>query len=274
MDEIENKPPEERPFQPTLLKGRRFSLKGKTFLIPSLVTVAAFFSGFVGVIAAVRGDYLYATKAIALAILFDGLDGRVARRLNAATAFGREFDSLSDVVSFGVAPAILAYCWAFQSSAGDFGVLAAFVYTVCAGARLARFNVDTETTSSRGFVGLPSPGAAVGVIALVYWHPLSLEQPFFQGVLSLYLMLLGGLMVSELPYSSVKNLKFTPATVRRNILVMAVIVGFAWYSSQLAVLIGGVGYALSGGVAAIARTLFPEQVKRFSRRERKILFGG
>src|SRR5215813_9408087 len=91
-----DRPNSDRQFKPRLLRGKKFTLKGKAFLVPSLVTVAAFFSGFVGVIAAIRGDFIYATKAIALAILFDGLDGRVARRLNATTAFGREFDSLSD----------------------------------------------------------------------------------------------------------------------------------------------------------------------------------
>lgn len=275
-DAENNAPLPDHPFHPAILRGGklvRAKLKGKAFLVPSLVTMAAFFSGFVGVIAAIRGDYIYCTKCIALAILFDGLDGRVARRLNATTAFGREFDSLSDVVSFGVAPAILVYCWAFQSAAGDFGVLAAFVYTVCTGARLARFNIDTNSTPRRSFVGLPSPGAAVAIIALVYWHPEPIGEGWERGLLSIYMILLGGLMVSEIPYFSVKNFKFTPGHARRNIAVIAGVIALAWYSSQLFVLIGGLSYGLSGAIAALFRHLFPGQVKKFSKRDRKILFG-
>jgi len=279
MDSIKNDSALEdkkRHFKPALLRGGslvRARLKGKAFVIPSLVTMAAFFSGFVGAIAAIRGDFVYATKAIALAGLFDGLDGRVARKLNATTAFGREFDSLCDVVTFGVAPAILVYCWAFQSAAGDFGVLAAFVYTVCAGARLARFNVDTEETPSQNFTGLPTPGAALAVIALVFWSPEPVTESWARGLLSVYMIALGGLMVSELPYFSLKNLKFTHGHARRNILIIAGAVALTWYSAPFMALLLGVSYAFSGAAAYAAKKLFPKYVQTFSKRDRKILFG-
>jgi CDP-diacylglycerol--serine O-phosphatidyltransferase len=262
---------------PALVRGGKIvreKLQGKAFVIPSLVTVAAFFSGFLGAIAAIRGDFVYATKAIALAALFDGLDGRVARKLNAATAFGREFDSLCDVVTFGVAPAVLVYCWAFQNAAGDFGVLAAFIYTVSAGARLARFNVEAEESpGKKSFSGLPTPGAAIAVIALVYFFPTPVTESWARGLLSLFMISLGALMVSELPYFSLKNLRFTPGHARRNVLLIALGVGLAWYSSHLFILVGAMAYAYSGAIGYAVRRFFPGYVESLLKRERKIMFG-
>lgn len=263
-------------FRPSLVRGGnkvKASLKGKAFLVPSLVTVAAFFCGFLAVIESLRGDYLYATKCIALAALFDGLDGRVARRLNAMTAFGREFDSLSDLVSFGVAPAVLVYAWAFQGSAQEFGAIAAFTYAVCAAARLARFNLDTGSTPSKNFTGLPSPGAAMAVIPLVYFSPSPVVSPFYIGVLSIYLILLGFLMVCELPYFSLKQLKFTHENSRRSILLIAISVAVAWYSNQLFFLIIGIGYGLSGAVSYLLRKFAPGFQQNLSKKEKKIIFG-
>jgi CDP-diacylglycerol--serine O-phosphatidyltransferase len=263
-------------FRPSLVRGGnkvKASLKGKAFLVPSLVTVAAFFCGFLAVIESLRGDYLYATKCIALAALFDGLDGRVARRLNAMTAFGREFDSLSDLVSFGVAPAVLVYAWAFQGSAQEFGAIAAFTYAVCAAARLARFNLDTGSTPSKNFTGLPSPGAAMAVIPLVYFSPSPVVSPFYIGVLSIYLILLGFLMVCELPYFSLKQLKFTHENSRRSILLIAISVAVAWYSNQLFFLIIGIGYGLSGAVSYLLRKFAPGFQKSLATKDTKIIFG-
>jgi len=265
-DEKLDKDQPKRLFRPSLVHGGqkvREKLHGKAFLIPSLVTVGAFFFGFLAVIEATRGDFIYATKCIVLAALFDALDGRVARRLNAMTAFGREFDSLSDLLSFGVAPAFLVYCWAFQSAAGDFGVLAAFAYAVCAAGRLARFNLDTSGTPSKNFTGLPSPGAAMAIVPLVYFSPDPVTSTFYRGVLSLYLILLGFLMVCELPYFSPKHLKFTHENSRRTILIISLMVALAWYSSQLFFLIAGVTYGLSGAVAYLLRTFFPNYKDHF-----------
>jgi CDP-diacylglycerol--serine O-phosphatidyltransferase len=262
-DKMPGQTPVQEPkklFRPSLVSGSnkvRAKLQGKAFLVPSLVTVAAFFCGFLAVIESLRGDYLYATKCIALAAIFDGLDGRVARRLNAMTAFGREFDSLSDLVSFGVAPAIMVYAWAFQSSAQDFGAIAAFTYAVCAAARLARFNLDTGGVPTKHFTGLPSPGAAMALIPLVYFSPEAVTSPVYRGFLSIYLLLLGFLMVCELPYFSLKHLKFTHENSRRTILVIAIMVAVAWYSNQLFFLLIGVSYGMSGAIAYLVKKFFP-----------------
>ena len=263
-------------FRPSLVRSGnkvKASLKGKAFLVPSLVTVAAFFCGFLAIIESLRGDYLYATKCIVLAALFDGLDGRVARRLNAMTAFGREFDSLSDLVSFGVAPAVMVYAWAFQNSAQEFGAIAAFTYAVCAAARLARFNLDTGATPAKNFTGLPSPGAAMAVLPLVYFSPTPVASQFYIAVLSAYLMLLGFLMVCELPYFSLKQLKFTHENSRRSILLIAVGVAVAWYSNQILFLIIGIGYGLSGAVSYLLKKFAPGLREGLSRKDKKMLFG-
>ena len=124
--------------RPRLVKGR---LQGKVFLIPSFITAVAIFCGFYALIGAIKGRFDHACLAIGLALLLDALDGRVARRLNATSEFGREIDSLSDIVSFGIAPAILIYQWAFNSLADDFGLLVSFLFVACGASRLARFNV-------------------------------------------------------------------------------------------------------------------------------------
>ena len=272
---MENEEPR-KLFRPSLVRGGnkvKASLKGKAFLVPSLVTVAAFFCGFLAVIESLRGDYLYATKCIALAALFDGLDGRVARRLNAMTAFGREFDSLSDLLCFGVAPGVLVYAWAFQRNADEFGAIAAFTYAVCAAARLARFNLDTGEKPSKNFTGLPSPGAALAVVPLVYFSPSPVTSSAYIGFLAVYLLLMGFLMVCELPYFSLKNLKFTHENSRTSILAIAVAVAVAWYSNQLFFLLIGVGYGLSGAVAYLLRKFAPGLQDRLSRKDKKIIFG-
>jgi len=125
-------------------KGKRFvreKLKGKVFLVPSFITVLSIFCGFLALLSSFQGKFLYAAQCIGIAFILDGLDGRVARRLKATSEFGREFDSLSDLVAFGVAPASLLYSWAFGHIADEFGVLVSFVFVVCGATRLARFNV-------------------------------------------------------------------------------------------------------------------------------------
>ena len=140
---------------PSLVKNR---FKSHAFVIPSIVTSVGIFCGFLAVLSSLNGNLDYAVRCIALAFILDGLDGRIARRLNATSDFGRELDSLSDLVAFGIAPAVLIYVWAFQPLAGDFGVLITFAYLVCGATRLARFNVreSNETKENKkSFEGLP-----------------------------------------------------------------------------------------------------------------------
>ena len=137
------------------------------YILPNLFTLAALFGGFYAIVMAMNGRFDYAAVGVFCAMVLDSLDGRVARMTNTQSAFGEQMDSLSDMVSFGVAPALIAYEWAL-SGLGRWGWIAAFVYCSCAALRLARFNVNTGTVDKRWFQGLPSPAAAALVAGFIW----------------------------------------------------------------------------------------------------------
>lgn len=137
------------------------------YLLPNLFTTAALFAGFYAIVAAMQGEFEKAAVAVFVAMVLDGLDGRVARLTNTQSEFGAEYDSLSDMVSFGLAPALVMYQWSL-SSLGKIGWLAAFIYTAGAALRLARFNIQVGVADKRFFQGLPSPSAAA-VVAGAVW---------------------------------------------------------------------------------------------------------
>ena len=137
------------------------------YILPNLFTLAALFGGFYAIVMAMNGRFDYAAVGVFCAMVLDSLDGRVARMTNTQSAFGEQMDSLSDMVSFGVAPALIAYEWAL-SGLGRWGWIAAFVYCACAALRLARFNVNTGVVDKRYFQGLPSPAAAALVVGLIW----------------------------------------------------------------------------------------------------------
>ena len=145
----------------------KIKTKRGIYLLPSIITTFALFAGFYSIIASVNGNFTLAAISIMVAMLWDTLDGRVARLTKTQSAFGAEYDSLSDLVSFGVAPALLVYEWSL-SDLGRMGWLAAFIYLACAALRLARFNTQIGTIDKRYFQGLPSPASA-GVIASMIW---------------------------------------------------------------------------------------------------------
>ena len=137
------------------------------YILPNLFTLAALFGGFYSIVMAMNGSFTLAAYGVLFAMLFDSLDGRVARMTNTQSAFGEQMDSLSDMVSFGVAPALIAYIWALKGL-GRWGWIAAFVYCSCAALRLARFNVNTGVVDKRWFQGLPSPAAAALVVGFIW----------------------------------------------------------------------------------------------------------
>jgi CDP-diacylglycerol--serine O-phosphatidyltransferase len=179
-----------------------------TYIVPNLFTTANLFSGFFGIICAINGRFELAAIAIIASGVFDILDGKVARLTRAMSRFGVEYDSLADLVSFGVAPGLLMYLWALKPY-GRLGWLAAFVFLACGALRLARFNVQVEVVSSKFFVGLPIPGAA-GMIAttVLFFHDWSLTPWNFGVPLLISTYLLGFVMVSTLPYYSFKDVEF------------------------------------------------------------------
>ena len=189
--------------------GKKVRRRG-IYLLPNLFTTSALFAGFYAIVAAIRGDFEPAAMAIFVAGFFDGLDGRVARLTNTASKFGEEYDSLSDMVSFGVAPALVVFSWGL-GDLGKFGWSVAFVFVACAALRLARFNAQIEESDRAWFTGLASPAAAGGIASIVWvCHDLGwvgaavpVEAAWVVGVLT---GLIGLLMVANVPYYSFKTL--------------------------------------------------------------------
>ncbi len=188
--------------------GRKIRRRG-IYLLPNLFTLGALFAGFYAVIAGMAGNFNEAGWAILIAGICDGLDGRIARLTNTQSAFGAEFDSLSDMVSFGVAPALIMFSWAF-GSLGNVGWAASFIYMSCAALRLARFNVQLGTVDKRFFVGLASPLAA-GLVTFVPWVAFRYEvevTPLISWLAAALTVFTGLLMVSNYKYYSFKELHF------------------------------------------------------------------
>jgi len=168
MTESKNKNPAQLPDDdddgaPALPRPRRKGI----YVLPNAITLAALFSGFYAIVMAMNGRFEVACIAIFCAAVLDSLDGRVARMTNAQSAFGEQMDSLSDMVSFGAAPALIVYIWAFKDM-GKLGWIPSFVYIACAALRLARFNVNIGVVDKRFFQGLPSPAAAAIVIGMIW----------------------------------------------------------------------------------------------------------
>jgi len=176
------------------------------YMLPNMITLAALFGGFYAVVMAMNGRFDLATVGIFVAMVLDSLDGRVARMTHTQSAFGEQMDSLSDMVSFGAAPALIAYEWALRDL-GRWGWIAAFVYCACAALRLARFNVNTGVVDKRFFQGLPSPAAAALVAGFIWltteagYQGTDLEWPMF--CITLYA---GLTMVTNVPFYSFKDL--------------------------------------------------------------------
>lgn len=191
------------------------------YILPNLFTLAALFGGFYAIVMAINGRFDLAAVGIFCAMVLDSLDGRVARMTNTQSAFGEQMDSLSDMVSFGAAPAIIAYVWALKGL-GRWGWIAAFVYCACAALRLARFNVNTAVVDKRYFQGLPSPAAAALIAGFIWlmtdlgFAGTSLAWPMF--ALALYA---GLTMVTNVPFYSFKDIHMKRSVPFAAIVLMA-----------------------------------------------------
>jgi CDP-diacylglycerol--serine O-phosphatidyltransferase len=221
------------------------------YLLPNLFTTAALFSGFYAVLAAVNGQYEPAALAIFVAMILDGLDGRVARLTNTQTQFGAEYDSLSDMVAFGLAPALVMYVWALKGL-GKFGWMAAFIYTAAAALRLARFNTQVGIADKRYFQGLPSPAAAA-ILAAGIWAGVEYEIPIddmavFPGLLT---AVVGLLMVSNLRYHSFKELDFRGKVPFFMLVVIMLAFAISQWETPLFLFVAFVCYAVSGPVLTL-----------------------
>ncbi|NLU98824.1 CDP-diacylglycerol--serine O-phosphatidyltransferase [Marinomonas sp. UCMA 3892] len=176
------------------------------YLLPNLFTTAALFSGFYSIIAAMNENFTHAAVAIFISMIFDGLDGRVARLTHTQSAFGAEYDSLADMVSFGIAPALVVFTWSL-APLGKIGWIAAFIYAVGAALRLARFNTMLGVEEKRYFTGLPSPAAAA-LVAGVIWaaNDKGVTGESMATIMALLVPITGLLMVSNVKYRSFKDL--------------------------------------------------------------------
>jgi len=220
--------------------------------IPNAVTVGNMFCGFLAIMYASTGRFEKAVIAILIAILLDGLDGRVARRLNATSKFGIEFDSLSDLVSFGVAPAVMMYHWAFHQLADEFGVALTFFYALCAACRLARFNVSAENLKS--FTGMPTPGAAAFIVSVINTAPYAQNSYLMVGLGAVAMLLIGYLMISTIEFFSIKQVKLSGVKVRWQVLFGLLIV-LTWYDPTLGLLALAGAYVGSGPYLKIRNSL-------------------
>ena len=175
------------------------------YLLPNLFTTGAMFSGFYAILAGMDGNFDAACIAIFIAMIFDVLDGTVARMTNTSSDFGLQYDSLSDMVSFGVAPAVLAFSW-ILNEIGRIGWAAAFIYASCAALRLARFNSQVDSSSKNYFIGIPSPAAAALIASMVWCsHKVNVTDQLAFLVATTTAMS-GLLMVSNLHYRSLKEI--------------------------------------------------------------------
>jgi CDP-diacylglycerol--serine O-phosphatidyltransferase len=224
----------------------------RRYAIPNAVTVGNMFCGFLAIMYASTGRFEKAVVAVLVAILLDGLDGRVARRLNATSKFGIEFDSFSDVVSFGIAPAVMMYHWAFHSIADDFGVAVTFFYALCAASRLARFNISAENLKS--FTGMPTPGAAVFVVAVINTDPHIQRSYTVAAMGTVTMLVIGYLMVSKIEFFSIKQFRLHGVPLRRH-LPIGLLIALIWYNTTIGLLVLAAAYAMSGPFMRVRGTL-------------------
>lgn len=229
------------------------------YLLPNLFTTAALFSGFFAIIASNEGQFATAAGAIFVAMILDGMDGRIARLTNTQSDFGVQYDSIADMVSFGVAPALVMYQWALAEMAGHgqlwarIGWSTAFIYMACAGLRLARFNTQVAAADKRYFQGLPSPSAA-GVVAGLVWvgDRLGIEGLAMHLLAVTLTVLAGILMVSNIRYHSFKEFDFRYRVPFVAIVVAVLGVAFAMIHPPMVLFLAFLAYMVSGPAITIA----------------------
>ncbi len=265
MQVVHSPPPDDPPEPPSPLPPNK--RRAGIYLLPNLFTTSALFAGFYGIVAAINGRFEAAAIAILVAMVFDGMDGRIARMTNTQSDFGAQYDSLADMVSFGVAPALVMYEWALHSL-GKLGFVVSFMYAAGAALRLARFNTQVGVADKRYFQGLPSPSAAALVGALVWFGDhIEARDAGLMTTAALFVTIAAALlMVSNMRYYSFKELDLHGRVPF--VAVLAVVMGFVLISiepaSVLLIMFGA--YAVSG----VFETLKQRRKRRAERRESKM----
>jgi len=234
------------------------------YLLPNLFTTSCLFAGFYAIVAAMRGDFENAAIAVFVAMIMDGLDGRVARLTNTQSAFGAEYDSLADVVSFGIAPSLVAYSWGLVSL-GKAGWIVAFFFAAATALRLARFNSRLASQDKRYFQGLPCPSAA-GLVAGMIWvaHEYGVPGQKWWVLAAVVTLMTGACMVSSIRYYSFKEID-----LKGNVPFVAVLVVLALFvcisiDPPLVLLVSFACYVLSGPfIAGKRRSRLWQRAKRW-----------
>ncbi|MBW2544231.1 MAG: CDP-diacylglycerol--serine O-phosphatidyltransferase [Deltaproteobacteria bacterium] len=246
------------------------NMKKGIYILPNLFTTASLFFGFYSIIASIGGDFSRAAVAIIISCILDGLDGKIARITNTTSKFGAEYDSLSDLVAFGMAPAILAYSWALISF-GRYGWLAAFLFVACGALRLARFNVQIGIIDSKVFNGLAIPAAAVVIAtAVLFFHYLGGEGQFNHVSVLAGTVVLALLMVSNVKYYSFKNLNFFSRKPFMTFVLIIFMLTVIVLEPQVMLFVMALAYSLSGPVWMLFRVAKKQNQKRMERYHHKI----
>ena len=225
-------------------------LRRGVYLLPSLMTLGNMFCGYACVIYAMRGEYAIAAPFVGIALVLDTLDGRIARLTGTTSEFGLQFDSLADVISFGIAPAILTFSWGL-TSLGNWGWAAGFVYVTAAAMRLARFNIQSGSVDKRYFVGMPSPAAATVPASTIFAYPYGFQEPV-GAIPSMALVLVPAfLMVSTIKFRSFKTFDLQARRSYTVLLVVAVVIAFISAHPALALVTLSYGYMLSAFIEMV-----------------------
>lgn len=271
--------------EPKTKPAKHGRLRRGIYILPSLFTVGTLICGYYAILSTLKGTQMLAAgigaglslvafdtaaKAIGWAILFDGLDGRIARLTNSTSDFGREFDSLADVITFGVAPAFLAYAWGVRALDEVYGTqlvqhlrqvgwIVTFAYVICGAARLARFNIDSVKPLSdrRHFVGLPIPAAAGVIASLVHWAKYPVNDWVFGIAWLGIIAVLAPLMVSRVRYYSFKAVDLRRRRPYVAIVVLGLVVWAIWAFSEQVLVTLALTYLLSGPIARLTSRFRP-----------------
>jgi CDP-diacylglycerol--serine O-phosphatidyltransferase len=230
-------------------RNRRETIRRGFYVIPSLFTVANMFCGFLSIIESTRGHFERSAVLLLVAIFADVLDGRIARLTGTATAFGEAYDSLADVVSFGVAPALLAYQWGL-SEVHRVGMAVVFLFLVAGSIRLARFNAKSH--DSLDFVGLPIPAGAGSIAMLVLMSPTPVTHPAFIPVVAAFVLALSLLMVSNLPYKSFKGVNLRRKWPAPTLFLIALVFSLVTLTPHVLSVLAAI-YVLSAPVTILTR---------------------
>jgi len=247
----------------------RIQSRKAIYLLPNLFTTSSLFAGFYAIISAINLSYEKAVIALFIALILDGLDGRIARLTKTQTDFGAEYDSIYDMVTFGLAPAIIMYQWSLHSF-GKAGMMIAFVYAASTGLRLARFNSQLDLVDNKYFKGLPCPSAAATIGGLVWFCT---EYGFIgediKVIVAVLAVLVAVLMCSNVRYHSFKKISFTSTVDYFWGFVIVLIIGLIYFEPETTLLVIFMGYVFSGPITTYIKYKKSRKLLRNKQEENK-----